>query len=305
MKLGLNLTLFLFGLVLFGLYNRNAHTKKEIVSDQGASSTSINPMQRSEDEKVVANLSPQKPHAKVFEGMGAIHSRQVERGLEKLPERLHYKIDDGFGVAFGDTLIGQPKENAAPSGSTNVPMTSAWHSRKIAFFIRSELPAPDRVLQAIQYFNENTLIQFIPFSGEADAIVFEPGTGCKSYVGRIGGHQPILLAPGCQTHEVIHEIMHALGFIHEQSRTDRDKYIKVVRENIDPDHLIDFDIVPQSYMDLVPFASFDYKSIMMYPPTIFARVPGASTMESITNESIQPSSGLSAGDLERLRLLFP
>lgn len=57
---------------------------------------------------------------------------------------------------------------------------------------------------------------------------------CYSYVGRRGYAQTLSLdRNGCIYHHTIqHELLHALGFNHEQCRSDRDYHIRVVWENI-------------------------------------------------------------------------
>lgn len=66
---------------------------------------------------------------------------------------------------------------------------------------------------------------------------------CNSYVGMIGGEQLVSLDTGCFACNsdgvcvkgvVIHEFMHAAGFYHEQSRTDRDRFITINYDNILP-----------------------------------------------------------------------
>ena len=57
---------------------------------------------------------------------------------------------------------------------------------------------------------------------------------CYSYVGLIGGKsQDISIGSGC-VHKgiILHELMHALGFYHEQSRYDRDQYVSIDYSNI-------------------------------------------------------------------------
>ena len=57
---------------------------------------------------------------------------------------------------------------------------------------------------------------------------------CYSYVGRLGNGQTLSLSrQGCIYHNTVqHELLHALGFKHEQCRSDRDQYIRVLLQNV-------------------------------------------------------------------------
>ena len=56
---------------------------------------------------------------------------------------------------------------------------------------------------------------------------------CESNIGKKGGKQTLYLGTGCRTRgHVTHELMHALGFFHEHTRPDRNKFVKILWDNI-------------------------------------------------------------------------
>lgn len=55
---------------------------------------------------------------------------------------------------------------------------------------------------------------------------------CWGSIGKRGGKQEISLEAGCDQLRAAHEIIHALGRYHEQSRPDRDSYVTINSDNI-------------------------------------------------------------------------
>ncbi|KAK6112921.1 Astacin (Peptidase M12A) family protein [Brugia pahangi] len=90
-----------------------------------------------------------------------------------------------------------------------------------------------------------------------------------SYIGRMEDVNPIYLSFACEENFgiIIHETLHALGINHQQLRFDRDDYLIVMWENINP-KLYDYFAVS----DLKKFTSYgvsyDYYSIMHYGPYV-------------------------------------
>ena len=114
-----------------------------------------------------------------------------------------------------------------------------------------------------------------------DYIYMMQSRGCHSYVGRIQGAQPLYLDIPCQRVGVaMHEIFHALGFHHEHQRVDRDRYIRILWENIKPTGCgahqnvgcgIYFQKLKWTQVQASPY---DFVSVMHYDGYAFSAKPG-------------------------------
>jgi Astacin (Peptidase family M12A) len=220
---------------------------------------------------------------------------------------LTYEIDDGFAVINGDIIIGEAPPDQklkSSSGSVSEPTLKVWPTNEIPIYIQPNLQNPERVNEALAYFS-GTNIHFIPYENQEDVIVFENGKGaCKSYLGYIGGKQPIYLSEACSAQAIAHEIMHTLGFIHEQNRTDRDDYVDIVWANIDRKSIFNFEKFSSSMMQVSGLTKFDFESIMIYPETMFS-INGQATIRSkIEGQVVAPRQGLSSKDTERINRVY-
>ncbi|CAK8678188.1 unnamed protein product [Clavelina lepadiformis] len=161
-----------------------------------------------------------------------------------------------------------------PRGRNAITDTSLyWPSTTIPIQFSSSLPflAVSGIEDARQEYEMRTCFSFPDRVDEEDYLFYEPLSGCWSYVGKQGtGPQTISIGSGCEKMSTIeHEMMHAIGIYHEQSRPDRDGYVIIEVDNIDADKLHNFDKYTYDEVD-DRRVSYDYNSVMHYGDTSFS-----------------------------------
>lgn len=104
---------------------------------------------------------------------------------------------------------------------------------------------------------------------------------------------------------VVHELMHAIGFFHMHSRSDRDRYLRILWPNIDQGMTSQFRRNAKN-QDIL-FRPFDYRSIMLYGPKLFS-VNGKDTMIPLKRGARLLDTGVKKGlsdeDARSINMLY-
>lgn len=194
---------------------------------------------------------------------------------------VKYQAVDGLAVMEGDIVLGPThalnQRYRAPSVQQGVRSAVAmidrsylWPDGVIPYEIDSSaLAQRANISWAIEHL-ATTPIKLRPrTSADKDYVVFSnQSSGCWSELGRVGGKQTIQIDSGCGRGSVAHEILHAAGFMHEQTRNDRDQHVTIVWDEIDPGKEHNFEQRPDLLQDI---GEYDYGSILHYSAYAFSR----------------------------------
>jgi uncharacterized protein YjdB len=179
-----------------------------------------------------------------------------------------------------------------------------WDNNVVYYKIDPGFPRKERVAEALSFFAGTNII-FKERTNQPNYVLFKyiPDAGCYSYVGMIGGEQEIVIDTWGEAGSVAHEIGHAIGLLHEQSKPDRDQYIKILHENIIQGMEHNFDI----WRGPVNFSEgFDFNSLMCYHSWSFTTDWNKPTMTKLDGSTFNPQRDyLTLKDLELINLLYP
>lgn len=102
-----------------------------------------------------------------------------------------------------------------------------------------------RILLAMEVFHKETCINFLlKRSNQSEYIRFmKSDSGCGTLVGYKGDQSnpiDVFLSEKCinTAAAIQHELLHVIGLWHEQSRPDRDEYVDIIFDNIQPSNLL-------------------------------------------------------------------
>lgn len=253
------------------------------------------------------------------------------------PVALSYEVIDGLAIFDGDMILGTAEEFAQFADADEIvlnPQSAAFHERvcwKFIFNLKckafrwpdgivpytfrndwgdqsTNLMMRQRIREAMDEVEAVTAVRFVPRNGHDDYVRFQDSSGCSAHVGRQGGRQRLNLHANCGKWIVVHELLHALGFMHEHTRHDRDEYVTVHEENIRN--------VPAGFREFQPelrnfrqtkkafdLGPYDYDSIMHYPKWAFAEDADACRAGDLSVCMIIAKNGVPPGDIGQTSFL--
>lgn len=251
-------------------------------------------------------------------------------------DMVKYEEKNGVALFQGDIVLPLSSDKKSTAGLAH-SSAARWDQNGIVVYDLQSMPVElrDNWFLAMRHIALRTSLRFsrdkeiyknITGYGSAGPI-YSPSfirvvpnnlgfSGGYSSVGRQIGGQDLGLSTNVSAGLIAHELLHAIGHWHEQSRVDRDQHIQINTQNIQPGFEHNFNVhSSDGYM----VGGYDYCSLMHYSrfsfsvnglETITPRNTFSCQMQSIYDQTVQTSSvgqrfGLSNGDIQTVANKYP
>ncbi|XP_034145321.1 high choriolytic enzyme 1-like [Esox lucius] len=225
--------------------------------------------------------------------------------LEKANQDVVHTIDEPL-VEDDIAYSNEDERNADPCTSRSCIWPKSSDGKVyVPYTLSSAYSDRERsvIERGLQSFATISCIRFIKRTNQKDYLAIQSLEGCYSFIGRQGKAQTVSLArSGCVYHGTTqHEVLHALGFHHEQKRSDRDSHIRIHLENVISGKENNF----KKIATLNQNTGYDYKSVMHYGKFAFSKNNKA-TMVPIPNQNVEigKATEMSQNDINRLKRLY-
>lgn len=186
--------------------------------------------------------------------------------------------DMGFKVSYLRSLL--ETLNKAPSGASVLSASpigiTQWPGGIVPYAFNGNVNSTQQQqwIAACQEWEKYANLKFVRRTNEANYLKVNNSTVNTSFMGKQGGGQTVNIISWDWKYIICHEIGHAMGFCHEQCRSDRDTYLTIFTSNILAGEEHNFDKLKTSNK-----TPYDFNSVMHYGPTDFSR-NGSNTLEA-------------------------
>lgn len=198
---------------------------------------------------------------------GTLRTFSFNLPMHKFAQNINVEVIDNLVIFEGDIILGSLVEFEGENAVAIDGVSYRWPNSTIPYVLPADHPKKTDIEWAISHVQTNTNLCLVPRTTQADYIQFVTGSGCASYVGRRTGRQDIVIG-SCSKGSIAHEILHAAGLWHEQSREDRDNYITINWDNITAGKEHNFN---KHTTDGIDIGAYDYGSIMHYSAGAFSK----------------------------------
>ncbi|XP_075215362.1 low choriolytic enzyme-like, partial [Lycorma delicatula] len=210
----------------------------------------------------------------------ALSEFHCTKATDRFAEQQEYDDEKDSDDLFEGDIIMLPKHISELRTINNLVNDEAlWPNKTLLYdYAMNEFSHEQIQLieEAIIDFKKYTCIKFKRRDSTTTTYIYFrniPKIGCASPIGYYAVDGPLHLFLGgykCQrTGTIQHELLHALGFWHEHTRYDRDKYVNIIWGNVARGR--EFNFYKKTSPDLTETMPYDYGSVMHYRSTAFSK----------------------------------